>query len=55
VPIGVRLLDPIAARALGAPGGAALLARSDGTPVAALPGAAERCESLRAAVGAVAA
>jgi putative polyketide hydroxylase len=31
VPVAVRLLDPIAARALGAAGGSALLARSDGT------------------------
>jgi 2-polyprenyl-6-methoxyphenol hydroxylase-like FAD-dependent oxidoreductase len=54
VPIDVRLLDPVAARALGAPGGAALLARSDGTPVAVLPGDADRVESLRAAVGALA-
>jgi putative polyketide hydroxylase len=37
VPITVRLLDPVAARAVGAPGGAALLVRSDGTPVGVLP------------------
>ena len=33
-PVAVRLLDPIAARAVGAPAGSALVARSDGTPVA---------------------
>jgi 2-polyprenyl-6-methoxyphenol hydroxylase-like FAD-dependent oxidoreductase len=36
VPVAVRLLDPVAARAVGAPAGSALLARSDGTPVGVL-------------------
>jgi 2-polyprenyl-6-methoxyphenol hydroxylase-like FAD-dependent oxidoreductase len=52
VPVGVRLLDPVAARAVGAPGAAALLARSDGTPVGVLPAAAGRAAALRAAVAA---
>ena len=55
VPIGVQFLDPIAARAVGAPGGSALLARSDGTPVGVLPAGADPVPSLRAAVAAVAA
>jgi putative polyketide hydroxylase len=55
VPVGVRVLDPVAARALGAPGGSALLARSDGTPVGVLPAGADPVPSLRAAVAAVAA
>src|SRR5215207_10127500 len=54
VPVGVRLLDPIAARAVGAAGGSALLARSDGMPVAVLPGT-HPVPSLRAAVAALAA
>ena len=37
-PVTVRLLDPLAARAIGAPAGSALLARSDGTPVERLSG-----------------
>ena len=37
-PVTVRLLDPVAARAVGAPAGSALLARSDGTPVERLRG-----------------
>ena len=41
VPVTVRLLEPIAARAAGAPGGSALLARSDGTPIAVLRTAAD--------------
>jgi putative polyketide hydroxylase len=53
VPVGVRLLDPVAARAIGAPGGSALLARSDGTPVGVLPAGADPLPSLRAAVAAV--
>jgi putative polyketide hydroxylase len=52
-PVAVRLLDPIAARAVGAPGGSALLARSDGTPVAVLPASADPVPALRAAVAAV--
>ena len=55
VPVAVRLLDPVAARAVGAPGGSALLARSDGTPVGVLPAGADPVPSLRAAVSAVAA
>jgi putative polyketide hydroxylase len=50
VPVAVRLLEPVAARAAGAPGGSALLTRSDGTPVALLPAAADPLPSLRAAV-----
>jgi putative polyketide hydroxylase len=48
-PIAVRRLDPIAARAVGAPARSALLARSDGAPVAVLPGG-DPLASLRAAV-----
>jgi putative polyketide hydroxylase len=55
VPVGVRLLDPVSARAVGAPGGSALLARSDGAPVGVLPAGAEPLRALRAAVAAVAA
>lgn len=55
VPVAVRLLNPIAARAIGAPAGSALLARSDGTPVGLLPAGADPVPSLRAAVAAVAA
>ena len=52
VPVAVRRLDPVAARAIGAPGGSALLARSDGTPVGVLPAGAEPLPALRAAVAA---
>jgi 2-polyprenyl-6-methoxyphenol hydroxylase-like FAD-dependent oxidoreductase len=55
VPVAVRLLEAVAARALGAPAGAALLARSDGTPVGVLPAGADPLPALRAAVDAVAA
>jgi 2-polyprenyl-6-methoxyphenol hydroxylase-like FAD-dependent oxidoreductase len=55
VPVAVRLLDPVAARAVGAPAGSALLARSDGTPVGVLPAGVDPVPSLRAAVAAVAA
>jgi 2-polyprenyl-6-methoxyphenol hydroxylase-like FAD-dependent oxidoreductase len=55
VPVAVRLVDPVAARAVGAPGGSALLARSDGTPVGVLPAGADAVPALRAAVAAVAA
>jgi putative polyketide hydroxylase len=55
VPVAVRLLDPVAARAVGAPGGSALLARSDGTPVGVLPAGADPVPALRAAVSGVAA
>jgi putative polyketide hydroxylase len=54
VPVGVRLLDPIGARAVGAPGGSALLVRSDGAPVGVLSAGADPQPSLRAAVAAVA-
>lgn len=37
VPVAVRLLDPVVARAVGAPGGSALLVRSDGTPAYCRP------------------
>jgi hypothetical protein len=53
VPLRVRLLDPMAARALGATGRSALLVRSDGTPVGVLPAGADPVPSLRAAVAAV--
>ena len=43
----------VAARAVGAPGGSALLVRPDGTPVGVLPAAAEPAAALRAAVAAV--
>jgi hypothetical protein len=55
LPVGVRFLDPVAARAVGAPGGSALLARSDGTPVGVLGAGSDPVPSLRAAVAAVAA
>jgi hypothetical protein len=50
VPIAVRLLEPVAARAIGAPAGSALLARSDGTPVGVVPAGADPVPTLRAAV-----
>jgi len=53
VPVAVQLLDPVAARAVGAPGGSALLARSDGTPVGVLPAGPDPVPSLRTAVAAV--
>jgi putative polyketide hydroxylase len=53
VPVDVQLLDPIAARAVGATGRSALLARSDGTPVGVLPAGADRLGSLRTAIAAV--
>lgn len=53
VPVRVRLLDPMAARALGATGRSALLVRSDGTPLGVLPAGADPVPSLRAAVAAV--
>jgi putative polyketide hydroxylase len=55
VPVRVRLIDPVAARAVGAPAGSALLARSDGTPVGVFPAGADPLPSLRATVAAVAA
>jgi putative polyketide hydroxylase len=53
VPVAVRLLDPVVARAVGAPGGSALLVRSDGTPAGVLPAGPDRAPSLRAAVAAL--
>ncbi len=50
VPVGVRLLDAVTARAIGVMGGSALLARSDGTPVDVLPAGATRRPELRVAV-----
>jgi putative polyketide hydroxylase len=55
VPVAVRLLDPVVARAVGASAGTALLARSDGAPVGMLPAGADPVPALRAAVAAVAA
>ena len=55
MPVAVRLLDPVAARAVGAPAGSALLARSDGTAVGVLPAGADPVPSLRAAVAPIAA
>jgi putative polyketide hydroxylase len=52
VPVAPRLLDPVTARAVGAPAGSALLARSDGTPVGVIPTGAEPVAALRAAVAA---
>jgi 2-polyprenyl-6-methoxyphenol hydroxylase-like FAD-dependent oxidoreductase len=48
IPIAVRRLDSIAARAIGAPTGGALFVRSDGAPVALLPDAEPVC--LRASI-----
>jgi putative polyketide hydroxylase len=53
VPVAVRLLDPVAVRAVGAPGGSGLLARSDGTPVGVLPAGPDPVLTLRAAVAAL--
>jgi putative polyketide hydroxylase len=53
VPVAVRLLDPVVARAVGAPGGSALLVRSDGTPAGVLPAGPDRVPSLRAAAAAL--
>jgi hypothetical protein len=52
--VGIRLLDPVAARAVGALGGSAVVARSDGTPVGVLPAGPDALLSLRAAVAAAA-
>ena len=51
----VRLLDPIAARAVGAAGESGLLVRPDGKPAAVLPGVGAPAVSLGHQVGAVAA
>src|SRR5215208_845559 len=55
VPVRVRLLDPVVARAVGAPGGSALLARSDGMPVGVLPALIDPVRALGAALATVAA
>jgi putative polyketide hydroxylase len=47
VPVTVRVLEPLAARTVGAPGGAALLARGDGSPVAVLAATDDRVAALR--------
>ena len=49
VPVAVRCLDPVTARAIGAVGGSALLARSDGTPVGLLRAGPTRVPELCAA------
>ncbi len=55
MPVDVRLLDALAARAVGAAGRSALLVRPDGKPAAVLPAGADPATALRAAVDAVAA
>ena len=55
VPVAVRLLEPIAARAIGAAGRSALLVRPDGKPAGVLSAGAEPAPALRAAIAAVAA
>ncbi len=55
VRVRVRQLDPIAARAVGAPGGAALLVRPDAKPAAVFPAGTRRAPALLAAVAAFAA
>lgn len=54
-PVTVRRLDPIAARAVGAPGHSALLVRPDGRPAGVLADGFGRAPAVRAAVAAVAA
>jgi 2-polyprenyl-6-methoxyphenol hydroxylase-like FAD-dependent oxidoreductase len=55
VPVDVRLLDAVAARAVGAAGRSALLVRPDGKPAAVLPAGREPAPALHAAVAAIAA
>ncbi len=55
VPVAVRRLEAVAARAVGAAGRAALLVRPDGVPAAALPAGPDPAPALRAAVAAIAA
>jgi putative polyketide hydroxylase len=55
LPVDVRLLDPVAAGAIGAAGRAALLVRPDGKPAGVLPAGAEPAPALLAAVAPVAA
>jgi putative polyketide hydroxylase len=53
VPVAIRLLDPLAARVVGAAAGTALLARSDGAPVGVLPAGADPVSALRKALDAL--
>jgi len=55
VPVEIRLLDPIAARAVGAVGESGLLVRPDGKQAAVLPGAGDSAVALHHEVEAVAA
>jgi hypothetical protein len=55
VPVDVRRLDAVTARAVGAAGRSALLVRPDGKPAGVLPACAEPAPALRAAVAAVSA
>jgi hypothetical protein len=55
VPVEVRRLDPIAARAVGAAGDSAVLVRPDGKPAAVVPVAGAPAVALRHQVDAVAA
>jgi 2-polyprenyl-6-methoxyphenol hydroxylase-like FAD-dependent oxidoreductase len=55
VPVDVRLLDAVAARAVGAAGRTAVLVRPDGKPAGVLPAGVEPAPALRAAIAAVAA
>jgi putative polyketide hydroxylase len=50
MPVTLRRLEPVTARAIGAAAGSALLARSDGTPVGVIPRSADPQQLLRAAV-----
>jgi len=52
VPVDVRLVDPVVARAVGAAGRCAVLVRPDGRPAGVLPAGAEPASALRAAVAA---
>jgi hypothetical protein len=54
VPVAVRVVDPVAARGVGAPGRSALLVRPDAKPAGVLPAGVEPAAALRAAVAAVA-
>jgi hypothetical protein len=55
VPVNVRLLEAVTARAVGAAGGSAILVRPDGKPAGVLPAGAEAAPALPAAVAAIAA
>jgi len=55
VPVDVRIVDPVVARAVGAAGRSALLVRPDGRPVGVLPAGVEPAPALRAAVAMAAA